>query len=212
MITNEVKQLKTSLSSNTGSNYLNENNTKIISSQKESQTAQNKNITPKNKSISTNHIFVPIEEDKKSKPSNSKNSKKKKGKSESHKNKKKNEERIAKLLNKNERMKIKIPKCNKRRSFAFTGDSLKLNLNNINNNLLKSLTPPKPINIRTDKNGIEINKTNKKLVHITFLDDISPNNKITETVVIQSFKKFNIVEDNPDDKNLSNCSKCCNIY
>lgn len=210
MIKNEVKQLKTSLSSNTGSNYLNENNTKIVSSQKESQTAQNKNITPKNKSISTNQIFVPIEEDKKSKPSNSKNSKKKKEKSESYKNKKKNEERIVKLLSKNER--IKIPKCKKRRSFAFTGDNLTLNLNNINNNLLKSLTPPKQINIRTDKNGIEINKTNKKLVHITFLDDISPNNKITETVVIQSFKKFNIVEDNSGDKNLSNCSKCCNIY
>ena len=203
---NDNNKLKSSLSSNTGSVFLNENYTKILSSQKESQTAQNKNITPKNKSISSNHIFVPIEEDKKSKYS--KNSKKGKEKSDSKK-KKKNQEKIAKILKNNER--IKIPMSKKRRSFAVDKNNLKLNLNNFNN-ILKSLTPPKPINIRTDKNGVEINKANKKLVHITFLDDISPNNKITETVVIQSFKKFNIFKDSPTELNVSNCSKCCLIY
>ena len=58
---NEVKNLKNSLSSNTGSNILNEINTKNISYQKDVST--NKNNTPKNKSISSNHIFVPFEED-----------------------------------------------------------------------------------------------------------------------------------------------------
>jgi hypothetical protein len=206
---NEVKQLKSSLSSNTGSNILNEinTNTKNISSQKESQIVLNKNNTPKNKSISSNQIFVPIEEDKKSK--HSKNSKKGKEKGDSYKNKKRNREKIAKLLKNNER--IKIPSGKKRRSFAVDGNTLKLNLNNFNN-ILKSLTPPKQINVRTDKNGVEINKNNKKLVHITFLDDIPPNKKITDTVVIQSFKKFNIVEDLPGTQNISNCSKCCSIF
>ena len=197
---NDNKQLKSSLSSNTGSNFLNENNTKNLSSQKESQTGQNKNITPKNKSISSNQIFIPIEEDKKSR--HSKNSKRGKEKSDS-KRKKKSKEKIAKILKNNERIKI--------RSFAVDKNNLKLNLNNFNK-ILQSVTPPKPINIRTDKNGVEINKANKKIVHITFLDDISPNNKITETVVIQSFKKYNIFQDSPTELNVSNCSKCCLIY
>ena len=204
---NEVKQLKSSLSSYTGSNFLNEINTKNISSQKESQIQFTKNKSPKNKSNSSNHIIVQMEEEKKSR--HSKNSKKGKEKNDAYKNKKKSREKIAKLLKNNER--IKIPTGKKRRSFAVDGNTLKLNLNNFNN-ILKSLTPPKKSNIRTDKNGVEINKTNKKLVHITFLDDIPPNNKITETVVIQSFKKFNIVEDSPGPQNISNCSKCCMIF
>ncbi len=116
---------------------------------------------------------------------------------------------MANLLKNSE--KLKIPTGKRRRSIAVNSNNIKLNLNNFNN-ILKSLTPPKEINRRTDKNGIEINKDNKKKVHITFLDDISPNNKITETVNIQSFKKFNIEENAQKEIKLSKCSKCCNIF
>ena len=207
---NEVKNLKNSLSSNTGSNILNEINTKNISYQKDVST--NKNNTPKNKSISSNHIFVPFEEDKKSKHSNSKNSKKGKEKNDLHKIKKKSKDRIANLLKNKE--KLKIPSGKKRRSFAVAGNNLKLLFNNCNNSLSKSLTPPKEkeTNIRADRNGIKIIKNNKKFYHITFLDMIPPNNKFTETIFIQSYKKYNIVENLPGEENLNNCSKCCNIY
>ena len=77
--------------------------------------------------------------------------------------------------------------------------------------MLKSLTPPitpanDKVKVRTDKNGIEINKNNKKKVHITFLDDIPPN-KITDTINIQSFKQYNIIEKMPgeDDANPNKC-------
>ena len=119
------------------------------------------------------------------------------------KNKKKSREKILKILKHNE--KLKIP-TGKRRSIA--GNSLKLNINN----MLKSLTPPKEIKIRTDKNGIEINKLNKKKVHITFRDDISPNNKITDTINIESYKKYNVFETLSTENNLSNLNKCCNIF
>ena len=104
---------------------------------------------------------------------------------------------------------MKIP-TGKRRS-CVAGNGLKLNLNNINN-ILKSLTPPKINHIRTDKNGIEINKDNKKKVHITFLDEISPNKKITDTINIQSFKQLNIIEKIPWDDNVQRITKCCNIF
>ena len=61
-------------------------------------------------------------------------------------------------------------------------------------------------------NGIEINKNNKKKVHITFLDDISPNNKLIETIMIQSFKKFNIIDDNSKQENINKCGVCCYIF
>ena len=204
MIKNEIKNSKNSLSSNTRSNILNE----VITYQKELSINKN-NITPKNKSISSNHLFIPIEEDKKSKRSNSKTSKKGKEKNDLYKIKKKSKDKISNLLKNKEKM--KIPTGKKRRSFAYAGNNLKLNFNNYNN-LSKSFTPPKETNIRTDKNGIIINKNNKKLVHITFLDDISPENKITDTINIQSYKKYNIVKDMPWEDNLSNCSKCCYIY
>ena len=204
MFKNEIKNSKNSLSSNTGSNILNE----IITFQRELSINKN-NITPKNKSISSNHIFIPIEEDKKSKRSNSKTSKKGKEKNDLYKIKKKSKDKITNLLKNKEKMKIPIGK--KRRSFANAGNNLQLHFNSYNN-LSKSFTPPKKTNIRTDKNGIKINKKNKKLVHITFLDDISPDNKITETINIQSFKKYNVVKYMPWEDNLSNCSKCCYIY
>ena len=205
MYKNEIRNSKNSLSSNTGSNILNE----VITYQKELSINKNNN-TPNNKSISSNHIFVPIEEDKKSKRSNSKTSKKGKEKNDLYKIKKKSKDKVPNLLKNKEKMKIPIGK--KRRSFAYAGNNLKLNVNNYNNNLSKSFTPPKETNIRTDKNGIKINKHNKKLVHITFLDDISPNNKITDTINIQSYKNYNIDKDKSLEDNVSNCSKCCFIY
>ncbi len=107
------------------------------------------------------------------------------------------------------RERIKIP-TGKRMSNA--NNRSKLNLNNINN-ILESYKPStKEIKIRKDKNGIEINKINKKKVHITFLDKISPNNKITETIIIQSYKKYNFSDDNSkNENNNNNCGVCCSI-
>ena len=92
-------------------------------------------------------------------------------------------------------------------------NSSKLNLNNIDK-ILESYKPKeKEIKIRKDKNGIEINKNNKKKVHITFLDKISPNNKITEIIVIQSYKKYNnLSDDNLKDTDKNNCGVCCSIF
>ena len=112
---------------------------------------------------------------------------------------------ISKLLKNKE--KIKIP-TGKRMSNA--NNHTKLNLNNIN--ILESYKPStKELKIRRDKNGIEINKINKKKVHITFLDKISPNNKITETIIIQSYKKYNFSDDNIKNENNNNCGVCCTI-
>ena len=123
-------------------------------------------------------------------------------------NKKRRKSRdISKFLKNKEKIKIPI---GKRRSNV--NNPSKLNLNNINK-ILDSYKPPtKEIKIRKDKNGIEINKINKKKVHITFLDKISPNNKITETIIIQSYKKFNLSEVDIKDKNNKNCGVCCNIF
>ena len=112
---------------------------------------------------------------------------------------------ISKLLKNKE--KIKIP-TGKRMSNA--NNHTKMNLNNIN--ILESYKPStKELKIRRDKNGIEINKINKKKVHITFLDKISPNNKITETIIIQSYKKYNFSDDNIKNENNNNCGVCCII-
>ena len=200
---NEIKQLKNSHSINIISNTLNDLNTKNNSSQKGSYITLNKNTS---KSISSNQINDSTGEEVKSK--NSKSSKnKKKEKIDSFKSKKRSKEKIIKLLKNNE--KLKIP-TGKRRS-CVAGNGLKLNLNNINN-ILESLTPPKIQNIRTDKNGVQINKDNKKKVHITFLDEISPNNKFTDTINIQSFKQLNIIEQLPGEDNIPKFTKCCDIF
>ena len=84
-----------------------------------------------------------------------------------HNKKKRKSKDIFRLLKNKE--KIKIP-TGKRMSNA--NNSSKLNLNNIDK-ILESYKPKeKEIKIRKDKNGIEINKNNKKKVHITFLDKI----------------------------------------
>lgn len=198
----EIRQLKSIQSSNTCSKILNEISVKNMTERKESNISSTKNkFSPKNKTSSTNHILNSIGDETKSKSSlNIKIKKKDKEKSDLSKNKKKSRDKIAKFL--------QIPR-GKRRSIAV--NRTKINLNNINN-MLKTLTPPKEIKVRTDKNGIEINKNNKKKVHITFRDDISPNHKITDTVNIQSFKEFNIFEKSSSENNLSNCNKCCIIF
>ena len=223
----EIRQLNSIQSSNTCSNILNDLIGKNISYQRESNlsSSKNNNNIQQNKSVSSNHILnskgdetkdkstinIKIKKkEKKEKKSEEKNKKRQKSgekeekdKNNMDKNKKKSREKIIKILKHNE--KLKIP-TGKRRSIA--GNSLKLNINN----MLKSLTPPKEIKIRTDKNGIEINKLNKKKVHITFRDDISPNYKITDTINIESYKKFNVFETLSTENNLSNLNKCCNIF
>ena len=223
----EIRQLNSIQSSNTCSNILNDLIGKNISYQRESNlsSSKNNNNIQQNKSVSSNHILNSIgdetkdkstinikikKKEKKEKKSEEKNKKRQKSgekeekdKSNMDKNKKKSREKIIKILKHNE--KLKIP-TGKRRSIA--GNSIKLNINN----MLKSLTPPKEIKIRTDKNGIEINKLNKKKVHITFRDDISPNYKITDTINIESYKKFNVFETLSTENNLSNLNKCCNIF
>ena len=199
---NGIKQLKNSQSINIITNPLNDIIPKNNSYQKESYITLNKNTS---KSISSNHINDLTGEEFKSK--NSKTSKNKKKEKDNIKSKKRSKDKIIKILKNNE--KLKIP-TGKRRS-CVAGNGLKLNLNNINN-ILKSLTPPKINHIRTDKNGIEINKDNKKKVHITFLDEISPNKKITDTINIQSFKQLNIIEKLPWDDNVSRITKCCIIF
>ena len=220
----EIRQLNSIQSSNTCSNILNDLIGKNISYQRESNlsSSKNNNNIQQNKSVSSNHILNSIgdetkdkstinikikkkekkSEEKKKKRQKSKE-KEEKDKNDMDKNKKKSREKILKILKHNE--KLKIP-TGKRRSIA--GNSIKLNINN----MLKSLTPPKEIKIRTDKNGIEINKLNKKKVHITFRDDISPNYKITDTINIESYKKFNVFETLSTENNLSNLNKCCNIF
>jgi hypothetical protein len=220
----EIRQLNSIQSSNTCSNILNDLVGKNISYQRESNisSSKNNNNIPQNKSVSSNHILNSIGDETKDKSTINIKIKKKEKKSEEKKkkrqksrekeekdknnmdkNKKKSREKIIKILKHNE--KLKIP-TGKRRSIA--GNSIKLNINN----MLKSLTPPKEIKIRTDKNGIEINKLNKKKVHITFRDDISPNYKITDTINIESYKKFNVFETLSTENNLSNLNKCCNIF
>lgn len=163
-------------------------------------------IKRKKKSVSSNHIYL-LREESKSSLNNYKNKKKEKDKN-IQKTKKRSKDKIVNLLKNNE--KLKIPTGKRRRSNADNDTRLKLN--NIKD-VLKSLTPPKEVIIRTDKNGIEINKNNKKKVHITFLDDISPNNKITDTVNIESYKKYNYIEKSSvKKKDKSNCSECCMIF
>ena len=199
---NEIKQLKNSPNINNVSNAVKENKIKKNEEKKLLYIAINKKITKNN---SSNLIYDSIGEDTKSKNSKlSKNKKKEKGNK-----KKKNKDKLFKLLKSNE--KLKIP-TGKRRS-CVTGAGLKLNLNNDNNNILKTLTPPKKKKfIRTDKNGVEINKNNKKKVHITFLDEISPDHKITEVINIQSFKQYNVIEEIPGEDILPKISKCCSIF
>ena len=205
---NEIRQLNSIKSNNTCYHILNELGSKNIVN-KESNISSNKNNnTLKNKSVSSNQISNSNCEETNSKNTVKIKIKKEREKSNINKKKKRKKENIANLLKNNEKLKIPIGK--RRRSIATK--CIKLNLNNFNDiDIAKSFTPTIKKNIRTDKNGIEINRSNKKKVHITFLDDISPNNQITETVNIESFKQYNIVKKIPFENNLQKCN-CCLIF
>ncbi len=166
------------------------------------------NNIPKHKS-STNLLSDSLADDTKSKSSCVETKKNKKDQNELNRKKKRNKGKITKFLKKE---KLKIP-IGKRMSITQnTNLNLNINNNSINNlNIVKSFTPRKDENIRMDKNGIEINKYNKKKVHITFIDEISPN-QITEIVNIESFKKFNVVEKTQGNQMIPDYKKCCNIF
>jgi len=159
---------------------------------------------PNKKSSSSNHISLSMEEDTKSKSSCLIPRIKHKEKNVSTKKKKKS--KISKLKNE----KLKIP-TGKRRSISGQASNLIINsINNVKNDT-KSFTPPKiakPKNIRRDQYGTEINKLNRKKVHITFIDYIS-SKRITETIQIQSYKHINKIETLASEQRDS--SKCCNI-
>ena len=120
-------------------------------------------------------------------------------------NKKKGKEKINKLLKNKERLKIPF-----RKRMSIGNDNTKLSLKNIENidNIIKSL-PNQEIKVRLDTYGNEINKKNKKKVHITFLDTI-PTKKLIEIIPIQSYKKYNIIEKIPEQDLYYN--KCCIIF
>lgn len=68
---------------------------------------------------------------------------------------------------------------------------------------------------RFDRNGIVINKINKRKVHVTFIDRIT-SNSLTDVIKIESFKKYNVILGIPkEDKYIGavrkNC-QCCNIF
>ena len=197
MAKNEIKVLKINNSN------INSENVKI-KEKKDSSYQKNRHITlkipkPKTKSSSSNHISLSMEEDTKSKSSCLIPRLKQKDKNVSTKKKKKSKN--SKLKNE----KLKIP-TGKRRSIS--GQTSNLIINSFKNEI-KSLTPPKilkPKSIRRDIYGTEINKINKKKVHIAFIDYISPNS-ITETIHIQSYKHLNKIEIFPSEQRDS--SKCC---
>ena len=121
-------------------------------------------------------------------------------KSASYKNKKRERERIINILKNSE--KIKIP-TGKRKS-NVEGDP-KMNLNNIENMIKKHKKE------RKDSFGNTITKENKKNVHINF-KDFSNKKKLIELIPIESFKSFNLIEENKNKTPKPYCSRCCSIF
>ena len=169
----------------------------------------NNNIIPKKKTkhlnIKTLHINegATTHEDTYSKISNSQNILKKKQtikKRCSYKNKKRENEKIIKLLRNNE--KIKIP-TGKRKSNVEKND--KLNINNIENYMKKHTKE------RKDFFGNKITKENKKNVHISF-KDFFKGKKLCDLINIESFKSFNIIEQNNPKTTKPFCTRCCSIF
>ena len=109
---------------------------------------------------------------------------------------KKNQNKIIQLLKKTG--KSKIPHNHKREMIIPIKED--------------KLGTPLPCKInRVDKNGIVINKTNKKMVHITFIDRITKNNLI-ETVPVESFKQYNSMKDIRENDIFVDKNKCCSIF
>ena len=71
--------------------------------------------------------------------------------------------------------------------------------------------PMKNKNERIDRNGIAINKTNKKKVHITFIDKVEKCN-LVEDIQVESYKQYNTIEELQKNELLVNKNKCCFIY
>ena len=198
---NDIKTIKNTLSSNP--EPIIEEIRKNTSISKQDQLAlENKETNMK--TISSNHIVEGTTgDDTKSKNSSSKKNNSKKRldkKGDPNKTKKKN--KISKFLKKE---RLKIP-TGKRMSIA--NNTSKFNLNNIDKILL---IPKQKSKTRVDKNGNKISKENKKNVHITFLDTL-PSCKLIEIIPIQSYKKYNFIENMPDEQIISFCSKCCQIF
>ena len=150
-----------------------------------------------------NHEGTTTHDDTYSKISNSQNITKKKHriiKSASYKNKKREREKIIKLLRNNE--KIKIP-TGKRKSNV--DDNIKLDINNIDK-IIKTNTKE-----RKDSFGNKITKENKKNVHICF-KDFANKKKLIEFIPIESFKSFNIIEQNKNKNTQNYCTRCCSIF
>ena len=171
------------------------NNGQIIKTKK---TSKNLKI-----SIFNNQEGTTAQEDSFTKLSNSQNiSKQKKSikKSVSMKNKKKERIKLIKYLRNNE--KVKIPNC-KRKSNAEAG--LKLNMNNIEK-LIKNHSKE-----RNDSYGNKITKDNKKNVHISFQSN-NKQKKFIELIQIESFKKFNITENNQNEIAKPYITRCCAIF
>ena len=160
------------------------------------------NSSNKYASSSSNNILETVGELSKCR-TNSSNFKKTKNKFNKFRRKSRD---ISKFLKIKERIKIPTGKRYSNANFQS-----KLNINNINK-MLDSQQMTEEKKIRKDKNGIEINKINKKIVHITFLDKLSPNNRITEIINIQSFKKYNLSENINKEVNKNQCNKCCVIF
>ena len=152
-----------------------------------------------------NHEGTTTHDDTNSKFSNSQNVLKKKKrliKSASCKNRKREREKIIKLLRNNEKIKIPIGKRNS------NGDNkINLNINNTDN-IIKKNSETKE---RNDSFGNKITKENKKNVHICFKDLINKK-KFIEFIPIESFKSFNIIEENKNKTTQPYCTRCCSIF
>ena len=195
----------------------------LLDIKKSSSFLKETNITSENKdsNIQKNNSSIPIKdgengEEIKSKSSffkkNKKNKKNEKNEKKNDKkndffkiNKKKGKEKIPKLLKNKERLKIPF-----RKRMSIGNDNTKLSLKNLDNidKIIKSL-PNQPVKVRLDINGNEINKKNRKKVHITFLDTI-PTKKLIEVIPIQSYKQYNIIEKIQEPDLYYN--KCCIIF
>ena len=179
---------------------------KYTSCSKENNNDPNINIKKSSKYLKVsslnNQERTTAHEDSTSKISNSQNIIKKKiyKKSSSLKNKKNERIKLIKFLRNN--MKVKIPNC-KRKSNAEA--DLKLNINNIEK-MIKNHSKE-----RSDSFGNKITKGNKKNVHICFQTN-SKKKKFIEYIPIESFKSFNIIDNNQNKIAKPYISRCCAIF
>jgi len=62
---------------------------------------------------------------------------------------------------------------------------------------------------RTDRNGVQICKQNKKKIKVTFIDQIDKNKKFEEIIDIESIKKYNICYGLPKEDKYIKETVCC---